>query len=246
MSKNIDLYTTYFLSNSEERQNELDECLLNNINNKFINNIFIFTESFKVHSFLENKYKNKKIKFIFLNHIPTYKDWIVFSKKYSNKNSISIFSNSDICFDESILNLNNYLVKPKSLVCASRYENGQLIKNPHWSQDVWALCVSDIENIDFCQSLSIQTGIPRCDNKLAYFFCVNGWDLYNPKDVKCVHKHESKIRNYEKKDKVNIGALAFVHPCDFLEPSKIEIFLMPLSCKNIINIKMDDFLCICE
>ena len=238
----INLYTTYFKSENTERQQEINYCLLQNIKNLYINQINIFLDEYTIQSDLYHLFDNQdnhiytnKLNFIRINRIPTYRDWIQYSK---TNNAISIFANADIYFDESVNKISNYLSKPNSMICLSRHEDRSNSctphSSPHWSQDAWAINTSHIENIKFLEKLDIATGKSRCDNKFAYIMNVYGWDLYNPYEViKCFHKHESNIRKYNPIETTNIGCLAFVHPCKNLEPSKIDMDIMSLNTKSI-------------
>ena len=238
----INLFTTYFKSESADRQKELDNCLTQNLRNPYINKVNIFldqnTRSSDFYRFFEEPddiYANK-LNFIKIDRIPTYKDWIEYSIK---DNSISIFANADIYFDDSINKIINYLTKPNQIVCLSRNEDFEEFivphPSPHWSQDVWAINFEEENNLDFIEKLNIPTGKYRCDNKLAYFFSVNGWDLYNPfTEIKCYHKHATKLRTYDTADTAIIGTLAFVSPIDNPEvPSVVEYHIMPIKTANI-------------
>jgi hypothetical protein len=247
----INLYSTYFISSNKKRQDELNFCLKKNLQNEYIDKINIFldknTKICNFYNFFENKYYNKytnKLNFIRIEKIPTYKDWIEHSQ--TNK-LISVFSNADIYFDESINKMFQYLKKPNSIICLSRHEDldsGKILhKNPHWSQDVWAINSNYLKNLNFISQIDISVGQCRCDNKFAYVMNTYGWDLYNPCSIiKCFHKHESRIINYNPIEPINIGALAFVHPCKNLEPSKIDIQVMSLNTKNIISCSINNWL----
>lgn len=239
----IDLFTTYFKSESDDRQKELDYCLMQNLRNLYINQINIFldqnTRSSDFYHFFEDPeshlYTNK-LNFIKIDRMPTYKDWIDHSIK---NNTISIFANADIYFDDSINKAYKYLEKSNSLMCLSRYEDlDEYIvphKNPQWSQDSWIINFSQENNFGFIKELDVPTGKYRCDNKAAYIFSVNGWDLYNPYcDIKSYHKHKSKVRTYDKTDTSIIGSLAFVSPTtDPENPSIVEYHIMPVKTANI-------------
>lgn len=250
MLMKINLYTTYFKSNSEKRQLELDNCLINNLKNLYINQINIFldqhTKSSHFYHFFENEELHQycnKLNFIYLNQMPTYKNWL----EHSALNCISIFSNADIYFDKSINKISKYLAKPNNIICLSRHEDlldsTKLHSNPHWSQDAWAINGNHIQNISFLPKLNIPTGQFRCDNKFAYLMSIYGWNLYNPcNTVKCYHKHQSNVRTYNPIEINNIGGLAFVYPCKNMKASKIDIQIMSLNTKNIIGCSINDWL----
>jgi hypothetical protein len=250
----INLFTTYFHHDSEARQKELDFCLIKNFLDQNIDKLYLFLDEKTNESDVQNKLINSglkptnKIEFIKIDRVPTFRDWILFSKNIRDKD-VSIFTNADIYFDSSILKFKEYIRYPKSIICLSRHddlEDGriELHQNPEWSQDSWAMTGESIRLVDFNSDLEISTGKCRCDNKLAYVFAVNGWDIYNPcKDLKCIHKHSSKIRDYNKFDKCIMGALAFVGPTISGFPSSLEISIMPINTKNIKKISLNSWLC---
>lgn len=248
------LFTTYFISNNKYRQKEIDICIKNNIQNPSFQKIHIFLDDNTEEKDLTNIFSEElqfwslshKINIIKLDHVPTYKDWLIYSLKYE-KDYISILCNADIYFDKTIENINQFLLEPNNLVLLSRYEDleTEIVphSNPLWSQDVWAINTKYIENIEFLNDTKIQLGKCRCDNKFAYFFAINNWNLFNPIDIiKCYHKHCSNHRTYNRKDQSIKGALAFVHPSHGNETSKIELCVMPLSTKNITKISLSSFL----
>tara|TARA_A100001201_G_scaffold101167_2_gene86868 strand:- start:913 stop:2886 length:1974 start_codon:yes stop_codon:yes gene_type:complete len=253
-SANVFLYTTYFLSDNYKRQEELEHCLISNINNPLIREINIFVNQETKESLSVFLKGSKKVNYIDCDETPTYKMWI---ENCNMDWGVNVFANADITFDESIQTLNAWVGgnRRKRIVCLSRHNivDGKAVlhENPHWSQDAWAISGEDLGEIDFLESLAIPTGKYRCDNKVAYEFAVNGWDLFNPckcqsmLQVKCFHHHESNVRTYDKKDKSVIGSVCYVHPCRSpLTPSRLEYEIMPLSTRNVISCKLSDYLSI--
>ena len=254
---NVILYTTYFISNNESRQKELDHCFVSNINNPYIREIYVFVNSEAKQRINTHVQNIEKVKYIDCDESPTYKMWL---ENCSKDWGIHVFANADIVFDESIEQLSAWVggtrpeIKPRRILCLSRYDvinnEAKLHNNPHWSQDVWAISHEDLDRIDFIESLAIQTGKYRCDNKLAYEFAINGWDLFNPCDckslqtIRCFHYHESNVRTYNKKDKSIIGSVCFVHPCKNASPrpSRLEFEIMPLATNNVISCKLSEYL----
>lgn len=252
----INLYSTYFISEHAERQQEIDYCLLKNIENIYFNRVNIFVENKaldRLNEILENSQifakhnlhaTANKLNLIILDKTASYKNWLDYAKV---KDEISAFANADIYFDESINKAFNYLKSDKSLICLSRHEvlEKEIVphNNPKWSQDVWIINSNEINNIDFLDKLDLSTGKCRCDNKFAYYFAINGWDLYNPfMDIKCYHKHASEFRNYNQKTPDIFGSLAFVHPTETYDPSTIDICVMPKTNKNIKQCLLSTFL----
>ena len=119
----INLYTNYYIDKNIDRNTELNFCIERNIKNRFINNIYFLNED-------DIKYDHNKIINVNIKKRPTYKDFIDFINNNSSENDISIITNLDIYFDDSIkvlenIDLNNkcfaltrYDVKPNN---ESRY-----------------------------------------------------------------------------------------------------------------------------
>lgn len=249
-TQEIDLYTTYFISDNLERQRELDFCLSKNSENELFGKIYVFlddkTHEHDVRRCLGDHFCLERVICLGVGGRPSYNDWLTCSRRLSV--GISLFANADIFFDESVRSLGSYLKRPKSVVALSRHDfaDGSFVPHPkpHWSQDAWAISSDQIDQIGFMGDLSFRTGSARCDNKFAYHFAVSGWDIYNPfKSMMCGHAHSSGVRAYSKKDREIYGALAFVHPCDSPEnPSELDICIMPLSSRNMSGVRMNYFL----
>lgn len=240
----VDLYTSYFTSESKPRQEELDSCLRKNLDNTRFREITLFVKDehmYRVEKFAPGQ---AMLKLEPMEGIPSYADWL---RAAAKKEGVSIFANSDIYFGDDIHKVHECLATPKSVVCLSRHEESEGIitphKNPKWSQDAWAIDSRSIRLIDFMEGLEIRTGLCRCDNKFLYHFAINGWDVFNPmSSILCVHRHASGVRNYRRTDHDIIGALAFAHPSGLREPSKIEIEIMTLKNENIVGCRINDFL----
>lgn len=231
----MDLYTSYFNAKSFDRQIEIDASIVANLRNENFKKVYVFTEE---DCNLNKRYDFSKDRLveIKISRIPTYKDWIDFT--VWNKSEISIFCNSDISFDDSINFSKKHILKEKSVLCLSLHEK----ERPWWSQDTWGLSLDNAKNISFLSDLNIEIGNVRCDNKFAYYFSFNEWDIYNPcHSIKSYHKHRSDIRSYSKKDPVNLENIALVFPCEN-EPSKIMYSFVPLSLKNVVGIEIAPYM----
>ena len=176
MTNTINLFFPYYQCGDEDRQKEIDLCLRKNLENQFINKVFVLIDDGSTVPL-----SSDKIKSIHLENRPTYKDWIELSKGLTG---FSILCNSDIYFDESIVIAREALENNKSFLSLSRWElvNGKtsLRTNPHWSQDVWGVNCNNEFDQELVASLDFPMGVPRCDNKIAYLFAIRGWDIKNP------------------------------------------------------------------
>ncbi len=243
------LFSTYY--NSNVRQEEIDYCIHKNIINDSFDQIFLFVNK---NVYIPNSIvSNNKVKLIQIDtRTPSYLDWITFSKNFINENDfVSLFSNADIFFDETVIELKSFLRDDNSFVCISRYEldttsqTYELLNKPRWSQDTWALNKKSLLNITFDDELNICTGKPRCDNKIAYKFACQGYNLYNPcYHIKSYHKHETGYRDYDNKKDAILGGTCFVEPTSTPNVPSYKQYI--IGTKNVDNtnevVKVSDYL----
>ncbi|MEL7444434.1 MAG: exostosin family protein [Pseudomonadota bacterium] len=239
----IHLCAPYFLSGNEERQAEFDECLAGNIANPYISQITIFVDDAHAPNIQADK-----LRIVDISRRLTYKDWLEFSVSQPER-TISVLSNTDILFDDTIAKLIAVFRKPNRFVALSRHERlDQCLKqhpDPKWSQDVWAIDTSCRISAEFAKSVDFPLGVPRCDNKLVYEAAVHGWDIVNPfPTIRAIHLHESQVRNYHKtSDRTLIGGMGFASACaDLNAVSSVELSVWPLKTNNITSVRVIDAL----
>lgn len=190
--------TQYYLSGNENRQRELVECFHKNINNRLFEEVyFLMNEDYDI-SFFESD-KVHKILFFgddeFENRINYYFVFDFCNKNFIDK--ICVFSNSDICFDDTLLNISNYDMD-NTCLALTRYnvldDKGNCeFMNRVDSQDTWIFkpILKNIENLN----KDIRVGLRGCDNSIAYDLEKNGIRLINPcKKIKTYHYHLSDYR----------------------------------------------------
>lgn len=252
----ISLFTTFFLTEDTERQNELITVLRENISNTEIKSIYIFLDGSHeeaTRNLVKANVDTTKVKFLNIKRIPTYGDWVEYSKLLRDEiEDISVYVNADIYTDSTIKHIKEYLDTPDSIVCLSRHEvkpEGIIPHpNPHWSQDLWAISKQNMVNITnqcFLDELSItRTGMYRCDNKLAFLFTMRGWCIFNPqKEIKCFHLQNKTERSYGRFDLNIIGGLCFVGTTDTPAiPSELDVSIMPSKVGNITKCAINKFL----
>jgi hypothetical protein len=241
MPEQIVLFTPYYKAKQPGRQDELIYCLRRNIECREIEKIVLLIDDNH-----QPELGSPKIEIVNLPSRATYLDWIELTeKKYADK--ISVLANTDIYFDASVSGLRElFSTNPKAFVTISRYEEEgseqTLHKNPHWSQDVWAILGNYKLKDALKQSLKIPLGVPRCDNKIAYLFAIHGTKLYNPcYSVKTVHVQQTNSREYDKHgDTTVLGGTAWVYPnTDVKQPSQIEIDIWSINVSDIINVRIN-------
>ena len=237
----IILFMPYYKAKHSERQDELIYCLKKNIQCNEIEKIILIIDDNHI-----PEAESSKIEIVRISARPTYLDWVELTKKKC-QNQISILANTDIYFDESIARIREiFSADPQAFVALSRYEkeasNQTLHKNPHWSQDVWAVYGEFNFTESFKSYLRFSLGVPRCDNKIAYLFAIHGAQVYNPcHHIKTVHVQESQLRYYDKYgDTTILGGTAWVYPSVVInEPSKLQIDLWTLNTSNLSGLQIN-------
>ncbi|WP_133468408.1 exostosin domain-containing protein [Paraglaciecola marina] len=208
----INVFFPYYQCGDRDRQKEIDLCLGKNAENDLIDNLFVIIDDG-----CECPLETENIRVIKINFRLTYKKWLEMTAEYC-KSGITMLCNSDIYFDSSLNCINKVLTSPQSFIALSRWElldnTTSMHPNPHWSQDTWAMKVGEKISSEFMHQLDFPMGVPRCDNKIAYLFAVQGWKIFNPVNfLKSIHAHETQMRTYHKKlDDRILGGVAYVYP----------------------------------
>jgi hypothetical protein len=219
----IFLFTPYFFAGTPERQAEIDACLRRNIESRYLERIFLLVDDGH-----RPTIEDQKIQIVTLRNRPTYRKWIELTKNLGTS-CVSVLANSDIYFDDTLPRMRDVFRSPQAFVALTRHEFqvDRLVAhpNPHWSQDVWAIHGSSQVSTALLKSLDVPLGVPRCDNKIAYLFAIQGWNIYNPVNyINAIHVQQSQRRGYDKKgDLTVIGGVAYVHPATEGQPSNLEI-----------------------
>ena len=210
------LISSYYLSNNNERQKELNECLLQNIKNKHIKSIILLNDKiYDLDFILKNK---KKVKQIVLHN----KEKLYFNDaiKYINDfyyGELIILSNTDIYFDDSLKVMKDINMQNKAF-CLLRYDqtkDGEKNIFRHFdeprsdSQDSWifkAPLQIDLDQVDF------SFGTLGCDNIFANVLYNHGILLSNPSyDIITTHVHNTEERNYDENTRIH-GNYCLIKP----------------------------------
>jgi hypothetical protein len=206
----FNLITTYYKTENLKRQKELDECLKNNFNNKFIDKIYLLNDLVYEIEFIDN-HKEKIIQIIVDSNNAKRLgfDYAVTFINTNLQNTLCIISNSDIYFDDTLELLDGYNFDNK-FFGLTRYDNGKIIQNSN-SQDSWFF-KSPLQ-IDLSQC-NFKFGYPGCDNRFAYVVNEAGYKILNPcLTIKTHHLHSSNYRTYNHNDKV-MGPYYFIRPTE--------------------------------
>ncbi|MEM1312648.1 MAG: O-antigen ligase family protein [Patescibacteria group bacterium] len=197
--RKIGLYTTYFISKNQERQAELDFCLKNNLNNKFIDRIYLWCDHLP-----EYAQSNPKIVQIKYKDTPTFEHFINHANLH-NTDKIAIIANSDIYFDDSLNKLRHFDLDNKFLAL-TRTENDSKLSpegSRDWSdsfysfsQDAWVF-EPPLKNF----KADFELGKVACDNRLAAEAYFAGLKVFNPcLSINTYHRHASQVRTWSREN----------------------------------------------
>lgn len=194
----MNLLIEYFKTSDYQRHSEYLTCIHENLENEYIDKIYIFISDDSKLNF-----ESKKIEVIKSDSRPTYKSLFEFCNQ-KLKGQICIIANADIILDESISALQDTNLE-NIFVALTRWE--VFTENNEWciapfnnssSQDVWAF-KSPIEVTD---EMNFHLGKPGCDNKIAKLMAEK-YEIRNPglQIVSC-HFHMSGYRTYSNNDRI--------------------------------------------
>jgi hypothetical protein len=172
----INLFTGLYKS---ERDKENEECLKRNIENPLIDKIYLLSEDDK------EVIQNEKVVCIRLNHRPHYNDF--FNIANDMNSDITIVCNSDIYFNETLIQLEN--LQEDKCYALSRWNDidGDLqLFNRIDSQDAW-IFKGKIKDVNS----NFAIGVLGCDNRIAYELNNAGYIVKNPSlSIQACHLHK--------------------------------------------------------
>jgi hypothetical protein len=205
----LELITSFYISNNENRNKELDYCLKKNLECNFISKIHLFIDNALVLEHLNIMYPtliNNKICIISEYKQPKYSDLFQYANKL--KNNLCIICNSDIWFsNDSNVDIFSIIENNMNVIFSlTRYEydnTKHLIDNYQGSHD--AFIFKSPLNIELPKHLNFYQNILGSENVVLYELFKYNYKVYNPCfQIKIIHEHASQIRNY-KADRINRG-----------------------------------------
>jgi hypothetical protein len=193
------LLTSYYDAKNDERQKELDTCLLNNYNNVYIEKIYLFVDNIYIFNFIHDTCN--KIFQIIVDDDNKSRLSYKFVIEYMNnnlKNEQCIIANSDIYFDDTLKLITKEHLHD-TVLALSRYDDNSL-KVSVDSQDSW-ITISPLNiNLDQC---NFKFGFPGCDNRFAFICHINNYRVINPcYTIKTHHLHNTQYRTYSENDRI--------------------------------------------
>jgi hypothetical protein len=185
------LITSYYRTDNEKRNEEIDFVLEKNVNSGIFEKIICVCDS--IH---RPKIESSILEFFSMDRRPTYGDFFSIGNNYRGK--IIVLSNSDIFYDGTLYESRNFL-KEAGILALTRYEydtknETSIMEMGCDSQDSWIYrSPIDISGID----TSFNLGIPGCDNRIAHELSLK-YRVINPSlKIKTHHVHESDFRTYD-------------------------------------------------
>lgn len=203
----IRLFTNYYKDKNLQRQTELEFCLDQNLNNSLISEVILLTDESEAP-------KHKKIKVVKIGGRPTYTDFFRIANERIGAEDISIISNSDIYFNDTLKEVTK-IVK-RECFSLTRWDLNQSARlsffNRNDSQDAW-IFRGPIPYIEG----NFNLGKPGCDNRIAFEINKTGFKVRNPSfSIQAIHVHNSAVRNFDwndTNDRIS-GPYHLVDPCN--------------------------------
>lgn len=191
----IALYVNHFRHANADRQAEIDECLRRNIDNPAIDRVVVLGQSG-----MKDRFASPKVAWISGDYStnrygrPTFRNFFELVNRFvESPDDLSIVSNSDIYFDDSLKRLETIDLEGQFLAL-TRWESkdsGAAVEAYDNSQDTWIFHgrVRPIGWTDFSM------GVFGCDDRLAFELKHADYLLANPcYDLRSVHLHRSGVR----------------------------------------------------
>ena len=176
----ITLLINYFNHPNTSRRDEFIYCLNKNNDNPLITKVIVFVDGLTDYQFIRGYDKFTPIQY---SGRASYKDFFEYANTYNT--GMTIVSNLDIYFDNTLEKLSNYNFD-NTVLALSRTD---LIST--CSQDAW-IFKTQLNTAGF--DCDFHLGNPGCDNRIAYELHKN-YDVINACfQIKIHHMHQSSVR----------------------------------------------------
>jgi len=204
----INLIYQFFIHKVTKRSKEIKKCLKFNVQNKYIDKIYLLNE--RIYTDEELGIKSDKIVQIDIKNRLKFQDVYKFIND-SNIIGYNVVINADIFCDETINNLKfTEMHIKKQAMALLRYEYAHDLQEstvfgPRFdSQDTWIIHSNQTIKSDEHKIFNFEFGKPGCDNKVVYLFNILGYEVLNdPGLIRTYHVHHSEERNYTKNDYIH-------------------------------------------
>jgi len=201
----INIISTFYISkyNSQLdtlRTQELENCLINNVNSEIIEKIHLFVDDDDAHERINQiTNKSEKIVIIEIGKKPKYTDF--FNYIFQNlENKICMITNADIYIYHCQLNLIEVLKTNAVVYSLTRYEYDltcPLIETYQGSHDCYIFNSSFLKKSIINEDTNFYQNFPGIESHIIKAFCDNGFTPLNPcRQIKIVHYHKTQLRNH--------------------------------------------------
>lgn len=203
------LIQQYFHHKTTRRAREIFSCLEKNIESPFIDHIILLNEQ----EYSEIP-ASSKVTVLNHPHRMTYYDVLKTALERVPAGDIVVFSNSDIYFDESLLNLWRLQIEERRMFLALLRWEGSTIFGPRAdSQDTWICARNSLDWTLDRSEFDFPFGKPGCDNVITYLMMKHRMLIVNPAyTIITHHLHSSNVRNYDPKDVLYRPIYVYVEP----------------------------------
>jgi hypothetical protein len=212
------LIQQYFVPPKAARAREIRQTLEKNVACPLIDKIVLLNE--KSYDLPESP----KIQQVTNQKRLTYKDILVYVKNHVPKDTIVVFSNSDIYMDSTLRAL--YAVDlNKKFLALLRYETAEdpkvepkLFGPRPDSQDTWILWSTSIDFEPSDEDFGFNFGVSGCDNTITLSMLRKRFVVSNPAlSIRTYHVHASNIRTYEPANVLDKPMFLYVEPTGIQE-----------------------------
>ena len=209
----INLITSFYISrfNSElnnDRNDELQQCLKNNLENEFIEKIHLYVDDDEAVDCIKNMNNNAKINIISVGFKPLYSDLFSYALNHL-QNKTCMIANSDIYLHDHDLDarLLSILNDNATVFALTRHEHdftSPMMDDFCGSHDCF-IFKSPLNFHDRIENIKHVQHHWGSENIVLHELSKNNIKLYNPcHQIKIVHLHKSGLRE-ENRPRINYG-----------------------------------------
>jgi hypothetical protein len=204
------LIQQYFKHSLPRRSREISTCLERNLANPYIDHVLLLNETDALDLPTHPKLVTRTI-----GHRLRYLDVFVAIRELPS-NTIVLFANSDIYFDETLRDLWSISLQEQRLFLALLRWEGEpatLFGPRADSQDAWIVAKETVDFEPTEEEFGFPFGKPGCDNAITLAMMRKKCLVVNPAyTIKTYHLHTSNIRNYDSHDVLYKPAYLYVDP----------------------------------
>lgn len=222
------IISTFYISKynswlDNDRSNELEYCIIKNLENPIVDKIHLFIDdedALRRLNIISNN--SEKIVVISIGLKPKYND--IFNYILENiQNEICMITNADIYIHHCEVALLEKLKSEKVCYALTRYEHDMshpLIDSYCGSHDCYIFNSSFINQLIINEHTNFLQNVPGIESHIIKTLCDNGFKVYNPcMQIKIVHLHKTQLRNH--------GNWCGLHRCGDWDFHRISCWWVP-------------------